>query len=126
MKKQLKNFILAGIVNTLFYYMVYSFCIFFGIDYKLSVLFATIIGIFFSFKTFSKYVFDNDDNSLIFRFILVYIILYVANIVLIRIFQVFIMNYYISGFFATVCCAVLSFILNKWYVFKKMGELDND
>ncbi len=122
MKKQIINFLIIGSINTIFYYAIYSALIYIDIDYKLSVLIATMIGVFFSFKTFGKYVFNNSDKMLLYKFFLVYIILYISNILLISIMQSTLHNYYISGLIATVCCAVLSFILNKWYVFNKKKE----
>ena len=116
--KQLIKFILAGILNTLVYYVLYSGFLFVNFDYRLSVLFATMIGVLFSFKTFGKYVFNNQNKKLLYKFIFIYIILYLVNIAIISIFEIFILNYYISGLLATLCCAILSFGLNKWYVFK--------
>jgi len=117
--KQFIRFVLVGAINTGFYYIIYSGFIFFGIDYKLSVLLATIIGVVFSFKTFGKYVFNNSDKKLIFRFISVYLLLYFLNVLFITLFNIFLKNYYISGFIATIFCAIISFILNKYFVFKQ-------
>jgi putative flippase GtrA len=117
--KQIVNFIKVGVINTVFYYLLYSVLIFLGLNYKIAVFLATIIGILFSFKTFGKFVFNNEDKNLVFKFILVYIILYFVNIGLIGIFKNYETDLYISGLFATLLCAALSFILNKWYVFKK-------
>ena len=55
--KEIINFIKVGIVNTIFYYLMYGIFIFLGFDYKIAVLFANLIGVLFNFKTFSKYVF---------------------------------------------------------------------
>ena len=116
--KEIVKFIIAGIVNTLFYYIMFSFFIFINLDYKLAVLYATMIGVFFSFKTFGKFVFKNNSNILIFKFALVYVLLYFLNIGIIALLQEKIANYYISGGIATIICAVISFLLNKFYVFK--------
>ena len=119
LKSQIIKFIFIGIINTIFNYLLYSLFIFLGFDYRVAVLFATIIGVLFSFKTFSKYVFSDNNKKFLYKFILIYVILYIVNITLITVLQSFVDNLYISGFLATICCAVLSFILNKWYVFKK-------
>jgi putative flippase GtrA len=116
---QLFKFIVTGSINTLFYYLVYSIFIFLEFSYHLSVLFATLIGVLFSFKTFGKFVFNNEDKSLIYRFISIYIVLYILNISFIFIFDNYLNNYYISGFFATILCAIFSFILNKKFVFNQ-------
>jgi len=115
---QLFRFVVAGVINTLFYYLLYSFFIFVGLDYRLSVLFATLFGVFFSFKTFSKYVFESKNKGAIYRFIAVYIVLYLTNISLISMLELVIKNYYLSGLIATLICAGLSFVLNKKFVFK--------
>lgn len=122
MKKQIISFLIIGSINTIFYYAIYSALIYINIDYKFSVLIATLVGVFFSFKTFGKYVFNNSNKWLLYKFFLVYIILYISNISLISIMQSKFNNYYISGFIATICCAILSFILNKGYVFNEKKE----
>lgn len=118
LKKQISKFLLVGILNTIVYYALYSLFIYLEFDYKLAVLFATLSGVLFSFKTFGKFVFNNSDKNLIYKFLFSYSILYLFSIIFISIFEKIFFNYYISGFFATLCCAVLSFIFNKWYVFR--------
>ena len=73
----------------------------------------------FSFKTFSKLVFNNKDNKLIVKFIIVYGFNIVLNIFIIKSYlYLFNENLYTAGLFATVIVALNSFILNKFYVFK--------
>ncbi len=117
-RKQIVKFIITGIINTIFYFILYSFFIYMGINYKLAVFFATVIGVFFSFVMFGKFVFDNNEKRALGKFILIYAILYIFNILFISFFESLLHNYYISGLIATVLCAILSFILNKFYVFK--------
>jgi putative flippase GtrA len=118
MKKQIVAFIFVGSINTGFYYVLFSLFIFVGLDYKLAVLVATIIGIFFNFKTFGSFVFHNFSNKLILKFFFVYIILYFINIFFTRLFFYMYENYYISGLMSTIICAILSFLLNKYFVYK--------
>lgn len=119
LKKQILRFLFVGAVNTVIYFILYSIFVFVGFDYKLAVLFATILGILFSFHTLGRFVFYNNDKKLIYRFILVYTALYLVNILCINIFESVFSNYYISGFIASLLIAVLTFILNRNYVFKK-------
>jgi len=115
---QVIRFIGVGIINTLFYYMLYSLFIFSGFDYKAAVLVATVIGVFFSFKMFGRFVFKRDENHLIIKFIFVYCVLYLLNVVLIKEINIHLNNYYLSGFIAALICAFFSFILNKFVVFR--------
>ena len=113
------KFVGVGIINTIFYYLLYTLFVFFTNNYVFAVIGANIIGILFSFKTFGKYVFQNDDNRLIFKFLLVYGWNIIFNIILIKIFNGFVNNLYISGFLATIIVALNSFFLNKFYVYKR-------
>jgi len=118
-KKQIFNFILVGIINTIFGYTVYALCISLGFNYIISTLIATIIGILFNFKTIGKYVFESTNNRLIFKFFSVYVAVFFLNILIIKISKSYGYNDYISGAIALLPSASLSFVLNKYYVFKR-------
>jgi putative flippase GtrA len=119
LKKQIINFIIVGIFNTLFGYAVYAAFIFLGFNYIASVFLATILGILFNFKTIGKFVFKSHDNTLIVKFIFVYAIVFIVNIVLIKTLKDFGLNDYISGLFAIIPASITSFILNKYFVFRR-------
>ncbi|CAM3609943.1 GtrA family protein [Arcobacter aquimarinus] len=119
LKKQIINFILVGIINTIFGYSIYALFIFFGFSYIVAVLFATILGILFNFKTISRYVFKSNAKNLIFKFIVVYFVLFITNILLIKFFKLFNIDEYFAGFLAIIPVAILSFLLNKFFVYKK-------
>jgi putative flippase GtrA len=118
LQKQILKFIAVGVVNTLFGYGIYAFFIFLGLHYMYAVLFATIAGVLFNFKTIGRYVFDSSDSSLLLKFIMVYAVVYGMNIGLIRFFTLWDIDYYTAGFLAVVPCAAISFILNKRFVFR--------
>lgn len=117
-KKQIINFMLVGIINTIFGYSIYALLIFLGLNYILSVFFSTVLGVLFNFKTISKYVFESNNNKLIFKFMFVYFIVFIVNIFLIKVFKIFDINDYFAGFFAIIPVAILSFLLNKFFVYK--------
>ena len=119
LKKQIVNFLIVGIVNTIFGYSVYAILISQGFNYVISVLLATIMGILFNFKTIGKFVFQSHDNSLILKFFFVYFIVFIVNISIIKLFKINGLNDYLSGAIAIVPSAIISFILNKVYVFKR-------
>ena len=117
---EIVRFILVGIVNTIFYYIIYVLLIYLDFTYSLSVVVATMVGILFSFKTFSKLVFNSSNNKLIYKFIGVYIFNTILNIFIIKLYIYWYNdNLYLAGLIATLIVSVNSFILNKFYVFKE-------
>lgn len=119
LRKQIINFILVGILNTIFGYSAYALFIFIGFNYILAVFFATVLGVLFNFKTISKYVFESTDKKLIFKFSSVYFVVFIINITLIKVLKLLSLDEYLAGFIAIVPVACLSFIFNKFFVYKK-------
>lgn len=113
------RFILVGILNTIFGYSLFAIFIFLNMHYSLAVFLSTLLGVLFNFKTIGKLVFDSHDNSLIFRFIFVYVLLYLINISCLWFFKISgFENMYINGFVLLIPLALISFILNKKFVFR--------
>lgn len=119
LKQQVIRFIAVGVVNTLFGYGIYVLLIYLGLNYMIAVLFATVAGVLFNFKTIGRYVFKSTDSSLLLKFIIVYTIIYGINTGLIWLFSLWNIDYYTAGFLAIVPCAAISFILNKLFVFQE-------
>ena len=113
------KYLLIGGVNTVFGYCVFAFLLFFGIHYSLAVLVATILGVLFNFQTYGRFVFKNHSWSLLGRFVFVYTTIYLVNITLLLVFDLFVSNLYISGAMTTPVIAYLGYILNKRYVWIK-------
>ena len=119
-KRQAVKFLLIGILNTTFGYGLFSLFIYVRLHYSLAVLLSTIFGVMFNFKTIGKLVFKSDDNSLIFKFIFVYIITYFLNIFFLWLFKrLGFDNMYINGFVLLIPLAAVSFLLNKFFVFRR-------
>lgn len=113
------KFILVGILNTIFGFSVFSLFIFLGMHYSIAALLGTIIGVLFNFKTTGKLVFGVDDNSRIIKFVGVYVIIYLLNVVGLRMFSDYKFNMYIAGLILILPMAVISFLLNKIFVFRE-------
>ena len=119
-KRQLFSFLLVGILNTIFGYGLFALFIYLGLYYPLAVLLSTILGVLFNFKTIGKLVFGSSDNGLILRFALVYVITYLLNIFFLWLFKKFgFENMYINGFVLLIPLAAVSFLLNKFFVFRR-------
>ena len=118
--EQIIRFLIIGTLNTGFAYGLYALFIFIGLHYTLAVLFSTLIGIFFSFKTFGNWVFFNPDIRRIFRFAAVYGGCYVLNIGILKLLtSIGISNLYIAGLISSLLVAMVSFLFNKFFVFRR-------
>jgi putative flippase GtrA len=111
------KFLFVGGLNTLFGYGMFALFIYFHFHYSIASLLATMLGVLFNFKTTGKLVFKSNDNRLILRFIGVYVIVYLLNILFLKILQLFGMNVYFSGAILIFPQAILSYLLNSRYVF---------
>lgn len=116
-KHKFVKFIFVGIINSIFGYGCFAVFLYIGFHYSMSLLFSTIIGVIFNFKSTGTFVFGSHDNQLIFRFSGSYIVIYFLNI-----FGVFLLLNlgippYIGGAILIIPMAVLAFILNKRFVF---------
>jgi putative flippase GtrA len=112
---------LVGLLNTAVGYSLYAIFIFFGMHYSLAVLFSTILGVLFNFKTIGKIVFKNSSNHLLLRFVAVYIVTYFINIAGLRICKNFNIDMYLAGALLLVPLAIISFVLHKTFVFHTKG-----
>jgi len=112
------KFLVVGVLNTAFGYSLFAFFLFIGLHYVLASLLGTIIGILFNFKTTGRLVFDSSDNTLISRFFGVYTFIYIFNIIMLRLFEINgFVDMYINGLILLIPSAVVSFVLNKNFVF---------
>lgn len=118
--QQFIRFLVIGALNTAFAYGLYALFIALGCHYALAVLLSTVIGTFFSFKTFGHFVFANPDNRLVFKFFAVYALCYALNVGILRLLTGAGMeNLYLAGLISSALVAMVSFFLNKFVVFKK-------
>jgi len=120
------RFVLIGGVNTVFGYSAYAFFIYLGINYQIAIPLSTICGILFNFKTTGSIVFENKNNKLFLKFLAVYGFIYLVNINLYKLLLVRIGDrpYAIQALLLPVI-VVLSFMLNKFLVFKDVYKKDN-
>ena len=113
------RFIIVGLFNSLFGYSIFALLLFIGIHYTIATLTATILGVLFNFKTVGKFVFNNEKNSLIVKFILVYAVAYLINIACLKVFSMLSIDLYLAGFLMLAPMALLTFVMNKRFVFAK-------
>ena len=111
------KFLFVGALNTLFSYFLYALFVTIGFKANLALFFQYIIGVIWNFKMTGGLVFKNNNNKLIFKFILCYIFTFILNSVLLK----FLLNYtnsYIAQAILVLPVAIVSFLLLRTYVFK--------
>lgn len=116
------RYMIVGLLNTAVGYSLYALFIFFGIHYSLAVLYSTILGVLFNFRTIGTIVFKNDNKKLIFRFVAVYVLTYFLNIIGLRFLKYIRFDMYIAGALLLVPMAVISYVLHKTFVFQTKGS----
>jgi putative flippase GtrA len=113
------RFLVIGAINTLFSYLVYALLILLNVHYSIASLVSTILGIIFNFFTTGRIVFNNKENKLILKFFMVYLVTYLVNLLCLRGLELLHMDMLIAGAITTLPIALLSYLLNSIFVFKK-------
>jgi putative flippase GtrA len=114
---KLVRFFMVGGINTLFGYGVYALLLWMGLHYTLATLFSTALGIIFNFKTYGVIVFKNKSNALIFRYVVVYGILYAAGNGWIFLLEQLGITPYIAGMIWMAPNALLGFLMSKKFIY---------
>lgn len=111
------RFLVAGGLNTLFGFAVYSFAIISGATVWFALLAGTISGTVFNFFTTGGYVFRELSLRRFPRFLLCYILVYGINLVLIKLLSLWLNNKIVSQAILTFPMALLSYVLMARFVF---------
>jgi putative flippase GtrA len=117
---RLLRFAVVGVLNTAFGYFVYAVMLWLGLSYAAAAAVGTVLGVLFNFKSTGRLVFGSSDNRLLIKFVGVYMIVYIANIFGLWIFIRSGINAYTAGFLTLLPAAILSFVLNKVFVFRSV------
>ena len=121
-RQQSFRYLLVGGFNTLISYLIYAGLIYLGLYYFLAVLISTILGIIISFNTQGRLVFRNFNKRNFFKYFLMVFIIFFINIFLIKFFYLLVSNYYFAGLLSTALLAVLTYFLNKYWIFVRRHE----
>ncbi|MEI6380225.1 MAG: GtrA family protein [Cyanobacteriota bacterium ELA615] len=119
------RFLLVGVLNTAFSYLLYASLILIGLKYLLAFSISYVAGVLFNFQTIGKLVFKNKNNKLLFRFVGVYVVIYLLNAEGLRIADALNINIeyktkmLIASAILVVPMAMVSFVLNKLFVFRE-------
>jgi putative flippase GtrA len=111
------KFLLVGGVNTAFGYGVFIVSLWLGMHYAVAAAVATVLGVLFNFKSTGKIVFQNQGNRQLPRFVSVYGLVYVVNVLGLAVLLRLGIPEWLGGLILILPCAILSYVLNSRYVF---------
>jgi putative flippase GtrA len=115
--RQFGRFIAVGIVNTVFGYSLFALFIYSGLHYALASFIGTVLGVLFNFFTTGRIVFKNLDKRRLPWFFGVYGITYVLGIMGLGLLDAWGIDMYRAGLVMIPPSAVVSYILNRQFVF---------
>ena len=117
-KNQFFRFLFTGFLNTIFGYSVFSFLIFFSLNYQLAIIIATILGILFNYQSLKRLVFNKSKNNRLQRFFFTSVAICLLNIYGTGYFLGYGFNVYISFIIIFIPSTLINFFLMKFFVFR--------
>lgn len=116
--QRLLRFVAVGVLNTAFGYLTYASLLWIGFNYAAASAIGTIIGVLFNFKSIGRLVFGSTNNGLLIKFFGVYLAVYILNIGGLWLLTNSGLDAYVAGLVTLLPAAILSFVLNKTFVFR--------
>lgn len=114
---QLFRFVWVGLFNTAFGYGCYAFFLWIGLHYALAAAISTVLGVTFNFFSARGLVFRTKVQGRGLRFAASYALQYVLNIGILKALIEAGMNAYTGGLVLLLPSALVSFLLQKYWVF---------
>lgn len=114
--RQLIRFGLVGLFNTAVAYGVFALLLRIGVHYALATLLGGVAGMLVGFNSTGRFVFKRTGNGRFLRFLLVFLAMFALNILIQRLLHPAV-NRYLAGAAATVACFLVSYTLNRSFVF---------
>lgn len=116
------RFLLTGVLNSIFGFLVYSLVILLSGQVLLALFFSTCAGIVFNFFTTGGFVFRDTSTLRAPRFVFCYLLIYAINYGLINALARWVDSAIIAQALLTPLMAVLSYFLMARFVFKGSAE----
>lgn len=111
------KFLMVGILNTAVGYSIFLIALWIGLHYSVAIAVATVLGTLFNFKSTGTMVFRSHDSSRLFRFIIVYCVVYSLNVAGVAALRQFGFQEWLAGLLLLLPLALVSYFLNSRYVF---------
>lgn len=117
--REVKNYLIAGTLNTVLSYGIYAGAIYLGFGYKNANLISLLIGIVTSYALQSRFVFKSRSYYIFFKYILCWTGLYFLIINVNGYFLAHGANAYLSGALTLPAGVLFSYLIQKFLVFKR-------
>lgn len=114
-------FLLVGVLNTAFGYGCFALLVWLGVHYSAAALISTVLDVLFNFRTIGRLVFRSRENRLLWRFVGVYGVVYVGNLLGLRLGLLVGLDPYLSGAILLLPLALSSYYLQSRFVFPAAG-----
>lgn len=115
-------FLAVGVLNTAVGYAIFAAFILLGSPNPAAVAGMTVLGCLFNYVSYGRIVFDHRDGSRLARFVGSYVVVGVANWLLLELVVIGLgFSPLIGQFFCIPVMAVLSFVLQRTWVFGNRG-----
>lgn len=121
---QFAKFVLVGVVNSCWSYLLYAAFLYFGFNYWLASLLTIVLSVGFGFLMQGNVVFGGATYAALPRFVLVWIVIYALYLLVVTSAQWFGVNNYIGGLMALPLVACLSYVLQRRYVFQSSAKAE--
>ena len=118
MSRRFAKFVVVGVVNTVFSYLLFALLISTGMHYMVATTVGTVLSILFNFKSTGRLVFGSSDNRLILRFYAVYGVNYLFGIAGLWVLHRLGVNMYLAGALMLPPGAVVAYLLQRSFVFR--------
>lgn len=116
-KIEFVRYLFTGGINALVGFSFYSALILLKLHYSLAIFLALIFGVLFNFKSYSSLVFNSNDNRVIFKFALVYLVNYLCTTFFTWLLLHMIPNTIVVGAMLILPMAALTYLLSRRFVF---------
>ena len=111
------RFLMVGVLNTAFGYGVFVACLWLGMHYAIAGAISTVLGVLFNFKSTGSLVFRSKGNCKLPRFVVVYAIIYLVNVLALGGMLQLGIQEWLGGLILLLPSAILSYVLNRQFVF---------
>jgi putative flippase GtrA len=115
---QVVRFLAVGVLNTAFGYVIFAAGVLAGLSSGIALAIAMVIGVVFNFFTLGRLVFDSRDPTRLPRFVGVYALTYVVNLMLLGLWE----RAGVGALLAQLAClpvtVSLTFVLMRFLVFR--------